>query len=75
MRHPVIGMIGYALVGLILIGLALTVVMAAVANQPFYGVNYKGLALGTYSTLFILVVAAAVRMAKLILAWRRRYRR
>ena len=57
MRHRVISTIGYILIGLVFFGLAVTVIGAAVSNKPFYGVNYKGLALGTYSTLAVLAVA------------------
>ena len=57
MRHPVIKTTGLFLVGLVMVGLVLTVLDAAISGQPFYGVNYKGLPLGTYSTLACLVLA------------------
>ena len=60
MRHRVIKATGFLLVGLVVVGLVLTVVSAAISGQPSYGVSYKGLPLGTYSTLAVLVLAAAV---------------
>ncbi len=61
-RHPAVRAFGYGLVGLVMAGLAITVGAAAVANHPFYGANFWGLPLGTYSSLAVLVVAAAVGM-------------
>jgi|SRR5579859_4452691 len=60
MRHPIVVVIGYVLMGAVFIGLALTVIAAAHTNHPFYGINYKGLLLGTYSTLAVLVIAGVV---------------
>jgi hypothetical protein len=66
MRHPVIIVIGYILTGLVVVGLAATVFLAALSNHPFYGTNYKGLPLGTYSTLAVLAVALLVGLAWLV---------
>jgi uncharacterized membrane protein len=66
MRHPVINVIGYILTGLVVVGLAATVVLAALSNHPFYGKNYKGLPLGTYSTLAVMAVALFVGLAWLV---------
>jgi hypothetical protein len=80
MRHPVIAIVGYIMSGLIVAGPALTVIAAALSNKPFYGVNYKGLALGTYSTLAVLAVALLVGIVWIVqrglrLAERRRHLR
>jgi hypothetical protein len=60
MRHPVIKVAGYILVALVVGGLVATVVVAAMHGQPFYGRNYMGLALGTYSTLAMFGLAAII---------------
>jgi hypothetical protein len=60
LRHPVIKAVGHVLVALILAGLVVTVVTAAWSGQLFYGVNYKGLDLGTYSTLAAIVMALLI---------------
>ena len=59
-RHPAVRMAGYGLVGLIIAGLALGVLAATISNHPFYGTSYWGLPLGTYSSLAVLAVIAAV---------------
>ena len=59
-RRPLVKATGYVLFGLVVIGLALTVMGAALSGQPFYGLNYKGLPLGAYSTLAVLALAAVV---------------
>jgi hypothetical protein len=46
--------------GLIVAGLCVQVISALLAGRPFYGENYKGLPLGAYSTLVVIVVVAAV---------------
>ena len=51
---------GFALTALVIVGLVLTVVRAAISGESFYGVNYKGLPLGTYSTLACLVLATII---------------
>lgn len=66
MRHPVLRWTGYGLSGLIVIGLVLTVTAAALSNRPFYGTNYKGLPLGTYSTLTVIGVSGLVGGAWLV---------
>ena len=58
MRHHVIKATGFLLTALVVFGLVLTVLSAAISGEPFYGVSYKGLPLGTYSTLTVLVLAA-----------------
>ena len=60
MRHPVIKTTGLFLVSLMIVGLVLTVLHATISGQPFYGMNYKGLPLGTYSTLACLALAGAI---------------
>ena len=51
---------GSALFSLVIVGLLLTVLGAVRSGQSFYGVNYKGLPLGTYSTLACLLLAATI---------------
>ena len=70
----VIAIIGSGLIGLIVLGLIFQVLVEASHNQPFYGVNYKGLNLGTYSTLATLVIAAAIGIVRLAQTIRGRQR-
>ena len=59
MRKAVIAIA--ALLGTLLyIELWLTVISAVRKGQAFYGVNYWGLDLGTYSTLAVLIVGTAI---------------
>ncbi len=51
---------GLFFVGLILVGLFARVIMAALAGRAFYGENVYGLALGTYSTLAVLIVVVGI---------------
>jgi hypothetical protein len=55
-----------------LLGLVAAVVGATWRGELFYGENYKGLALGTYSTLAVIIVACIVGA---IWLGRRLYRR
>jgi len=75
MRHPVIKVIGYVLIGLVVAGLAFAVIVAALSNKPFYGTNYKGLALGTYTTLTVLVMACLIGVVWVVQWGLRRIRR
>ncbi len=74
-RHPAVRAVGYGLVGLVMAGLAITVIAAAVSNHSFYGTNYWGLPLGTYSSLAVLMVVAAVGLIGAIRLVRREVRR
>ena len=71
-RRGVIATVGYLLVGLILIGLVLTIALAFSTGHPFYGRNVYGLPLGTYSTAAVLVIAAAIGVIRLIQHARRK---
>ena len=52
--------VGFSFLALTLAGLVLRVFFALQTGQAFYGVNYMGLLLGTYTTLSVL---AAVLLA------------
>jgi hypothetical protein len=58
--------IGYLLVALLIAGLALEALLALTHGRPFYGVNYWGAPVGTYSTFAILVVIGAAGVARLV---------
>lgn len=62
----VIAAIGYVFVGLILCGMVLTLMLALRAGQPFYGQNVYGLAVGTYSTAAVLLIAVCIGVVWLI---------
>ena len=55
-----IKIVGYVLMALIVAGLCMQLLLAFRANQPFYGVNYKGLPLGTYLTAAILFMVSVI---------------
>lgn len=55
-----IKIVGYVLMALIVAGLCVQLLLAFRANQSFYGVNYRGLPLGTYSTAASLFMVAAI---------------
>jgi hypothetical protein len=62
----VIAAIGYVFLGLIFCGMVLTLILAHRAGQPFYGRNVYGLAVGTYSTAAVLLIAACVGVVWLV---------
>lgn len=62
----VIATIGYVLVGLIVCGLLLAVIVAHRSGQPFYGKNAYGLAVGTYATGALLLMAACIGVVRLV---------
>lgn len=70
--RTLIATIGYLFVGLIVLGLSLTIVTAARFGQPFYGDNAYGLPVGTYSTGAIMVIAGCIGVVRLIQVTRRR---
>jgi hypothetical protein len=55
-----IKIIGYLLVALIVVGLCLTLLMASTSGQAFIGHNVYHLPIGTYSTIAVLAMAAAI---------------
>ncbi len=70
-RHPIVRGIGFTLLGLVGFGLFLTVIKAAAEGRSFYGVNYYGLRLGTYSALATLLLVALLGVAGAIVRLRR----
>ena len=60
MRHMVIAGIGLVLFAMIFAGMWATVIFALRSGQLFVGTNYKGLPLGTYTNLAVLIVATMV---------------
>lgn len=58
--------VGYLLVALAIGGLSIRVTMAAASGQPFVGENVFHLPIGTYSTLIVLIMAAAIGVYALI---------
>lgn len=64
--------IGYLLLALIVAGLCLRLQMASASGQPFIGRNVYHLPIGTYSTIAVLAVAAAIGCYALIRRIRRR---
>ena len=60
MRHKVVTFTGYALFGLLIVGLGMEVFLAATRGHPWYGVNAYGLNLGVYPTMAVLIVLALV---------------
>jgi len=60
MRHPVVKVVGFTLMGVMAAGLISTVVVAALEHKAFYGTNYYGLDLPTYSTLATLALILLV---------------
>ena len=64
--RTVVAMVGYLLVGVIVCGLALTIVLALLAGHPFYGRTVYGLPLGTYSTAAVLIIAAVIGVVRLV---------
>jgi hypothetical protein len=58
--------VGYVLIALIVAGICLDILLAQRANHPFYGVNYLGQPLGTYSVSLVLIIAAAIGIVRLI---------
>jgi hypothetical protein len=73
--RSVVATVGYALVGLIVGGLVLTIILALLAGQPFYGRNVYGLPLGTYSTAAVLVIAGVIGVVRLVQKARQRHGR
>lgn len=55
-----IKIIGYLFVALIVAGLCLTLLMASSSGQAFIGRNVYHLPIGTYSTIVVLALAAAI---------------
>lgn len=78
MRRKAVAIVGYVFVGLALTTILLRALVAAGANQPFMGISYKHLPIGTYSTLAIFGVVGAVGVAVLLkkarAAWKSRPR-
>ncbi len=66
MRHPVLKITGFALTGLVLLSLALTVSAAVIAKKLFYGINYLGIPLLTYSSAVALPVIIVVGLVALM---------
>ena len=64
--------VGYAFLGLVALGLTLRVLLALRTGQPFYGINYRGVPLGTYSTLLALIMAGGIGIVRLAQVRRRR---
>ena len=76
MRHPVVKRIGFSLLAIVLLGIAVSVIAAMLQNKAFLWTNAYGVPVGTYSTAAVLVVAAGVgvfwlfQRARLILSRR-----
>ena len=70
-----IATIGYALIGLIVLGLIADVIAALLKHQAFYGVNYLGLPLGTYWVALVLAMAGMIGAVRLVQIYRARKRR
>jgi hypothetical protein len=56
--HPIVKGIGFSLLAIVLLGIAVSVVAAILQNKAFLWTNAYGLPVGTYSTAAVLVVAA-----------------
>jgi hypothetical protein len=77
MLRRIVAGVGYVFMAAVFAGVWLTALTAARKGQAFYGVNYKGLDLGTYSTLaaltmvtVILGVLAVQRVVRAVRRWR-----
>ena len=64
--------IGYLLIALIVAGLCLTLLMASSSGQAFIGRNVYHLPIGTYSTIAVLAMAAAIGCYAIVRRIRRR---
>ena len=58
MRHRVLRGIGYVAVALFFAGAGVCVLLALFTGNPFMGINYYGLPIGTYSTAAVFLVGA-----------------
>lgn len=67
LRKP-IQVVGYCLVGLVLLGIFLTAVGSALQGQAFSGTSWHQLPIGTYTTLAIFT-AIGVAGATLAVRW------
>jgi hypothetical protein len=70
--RTVIAAVGFVLVGLIILGLGLTLLIALRNHQPFYGRNVYGMPLGVYSSIAMLVVGGAIGVVSVAQRIRRR---
>ncbi|HEX3367626.1 hypothetical protein [Phenylobacterium sp.] len=70
-----IATIGYVLIGLIVLGIVGDMLAATLKHQAFYGVNYLGLPLGTYSMALVLVMAGTIGAVRLVQIYRAKKRR
>lgn len=77
MWRKIIAGVGYSAMTAIFVGIWLMVLTAARKGEAFYGVNYKGLDLGTYSTLAALAMVTAIlgvatiqRVGRAVRRWR-----
>ena len=60
MLRKIITYLGYFFIGLILLGQFGAILYAALSGQVFYGKNYQGLPLGTYSSLLVFAILIGV---------------
>lgn len=58
--RKILNAVGFGLLGLILLGFGLRIYVSIKANNAFLGVNYRGVPLGTYSSLATLVIVLLV---------------
>lgn len=72
--RKVFARVGYVLIALLMAGVCLDIFVAWRGNRPFYGENYFGQSLGTYSTALVLVIAAAIGVVRLTQIFRARRR-
>ena len=60
MRHRIMKVFGFGIVGVIIVGLFLEVALAIKGGHAFYGTNYKGLPLGVTYPIVIAVIVGGV---------------
>ncbi len=60
MQHRLLKAIGFSLLGLVFVGIGLSVLLALVNGKPNVGTNYYGLPIGTYSTAAVLIMVVVI---------------
>jgi hypothetical protein len=60
MRHRLMKAVGFSLLGLVFVGIGLSVLLALINGKPNVGTNYYGLPIGTYSSAAVLFMVVAI---------------